>query len=250
MNQTDIDRVQLALNPLRNDPALWSDAYGKFAASGIRVVSGMYEPIGEDYTSLESIHATGGLLPDATWDSNWSCIQRCLVLAQYLSIKDISLHAGFIPPAIESETYNKLIQRIRRIADLIADLVQGTLLLETGQESADQLLAFLDVVGRDNIAINFDPANMILYNTGDPIDALAMLMPKVRQVHIKDARYPTAPGLWGQELPAGQGEVDWHRFMKLVRENGYAGEYIIEREAGEDRVADIITAARLLRSIH
>ena len=250
MKRTGIDRVQLALNPLRNAPASWSDSYERFATSGIRVVSGMYEPAGEDYTSLESIHTTGGLVPDAKWESNWSCLQRCLVLAQQLVIKDISLHAGFIPSDIESETYTKLIQRIRRVADLLSDLLRGRLLLETGQESAEQLLVFLDAVGRDNIAINFDPANMILYNTGDPIHALATLLPKIGQVHIKDALYPAAPGQWGKEVPVGQGEVDWRMFTKLLREKGYTGEYVIEREAGEDRAADIITAARLLRSIH
>src|SRR5690606_7158828 len=80
--------------------------------------------------------------------------------------------------------------------------------LETGQEPVDVLLQFIQNVGRDNLFVNFDPANMILYGVGEPLPALVKLAPYVRSVHCKDALWSDQPGkTWGQEVPLGQGQV-------------------------------------------
>ncbi|MGD0044716.1 MAG: TIM barrel protein, partial [Isosphaeraceae bacterium] len=114
--------------------------------------------------------------------------------------------------------------------------------LETGQETAAVLLGLLEKLDRPNVGVNFDPANMLLYDKGNPIEALRLLGPWVRQVHIKDALRTRVPGTWGQEVPAGTGEVDWRAFFATLEAIGFQGDCVIEREAGDQRVKDIRTA--------
>jgi sugar phosphate isomerase/epimerase len=90
---------------------------------------------------------------------------------------------------------------------------------------------------------------MILYGSGDPIQSLRQLAPHVRQVHLKDATPAAIRGEWGSEVPLGEGRVDWAAFFQLLDEIGYAGALLIEREAGEDRVADVRAAAQFLASM-
>ncbi len=131
---------------------------------------------------------------------------------------------------------------MRQIADCFSK--HGLKLgFETGQEDAQTLGVFLDRLERDNVGVNFDPANMILYDMGDPIEALRALMPRVMQVHLKDANRTTTPGAWGEEVVVGTGQVDWPAFFGALQEAGYADDLCIEREAGTSRVEDI-TAAR------
>lgn len=102
---------------------------------------------------------------------------------------------------------------------------------------------FLAEVDRTSIAVNFDPANMILYGMGDPIAAVKTLAPRIRQAHVKDATSPPEPGAWGSEVAVGTGEVNWQAFFKALEAGGYDGNLVIEREAGEDRIGDIKQAA-------
>src|SRR5262249_8966735 len=107
--------------------------------------------------------------------------------------------------------------------------------LETGQEPADALLSFIQAVDRDNLFINFDPANMILYGSGDPIAALKSLGSYVRSVHCKDAKWASRPRIdWGQETPLGEGDVGIEAFLRALDEIGYSGPLTIECEVPED----------------
>jgi sugar phosphate isomerase/epimerase len=103
--------------------------------------------------------------------------------------------------------------------------------LETGQETAEELIEFIDAVDRGNLFVNFDPANMILYGTGEPLQAMRQLSQRIRSVHCKDAKWSTAPGKeWGQEVPLGDGDVNFPAFLRTLLEIGYAGPLTIERE--------------------
>ena len=119
--------------------------------------------------------------------------------------------------------------------------------LETGQETAPVLVQLLERLDRTNVGVNFDPANMILYDKGDPIDALRGLGPWIRQVHVKDARRTKAPGTWGQEVAVGSGEVDWRAFFSTLEQLNYTGDFAIEREAGTQRLEDIRTAREIVK---
>jgi sugar phosphate isomerase/epimerase len=100
---------------------------------------------------------------------------------------------------------------------------------------------FLDEMKKrgKNVAVNFDPANMILYDMDEPIEALRKVAPHVRQVHVKDAKRTTVKGQWGEEVVVGTGQVDWVAFVRILAEADFGGSYIFEREAGDDRVGDI-----------
>jgi sugar phosphate isomerase/epimerase len=120
---------------------------------------------------------------------------------------------------------------------------------ETGQETAETLGAFLEKLGKPHVGVNFDPANMILYDKGEPIGALQALGPWLKQCHIKDAVKTKTPGVWGEEVPVGSGQVDWPAFLRVLDKLGFQGNLAIEREAGEQRVTDICAARQYLEKI-
>lgn len=242
-----LPRVQVALDPLRDLPAVWGATEALFRAAGISIVSGMFGTVGEDYSTLESIRRTGGLVPDDTWDENWENAQANAELAARLGLKLVTFHAGFLPHDEGDPEFEKLQHRVRLVADLFA--ARGIdLAFETGQEGADTLGAFLQKLGRANVGVNFDPANMLLYDKGNPIAALRTLAPWVKQCHIKDANRTRTPGAWGEEVVAGTGQVDWPQFFAVLREMGFAGWCCIEREAGTRRAEDILAARQLVEA--
>ena len=243
-----VPRAQIALDPLRETPAAWGRLPELCAKEGIQLVSGMFGTVGEDYTTLESIKRTGGVVPDATWDQNWRNIQTVAGIAEKIGLKLVTFHSGFLPHEASDPSFPKLLKRITLIAGLFA--ARGIELgFETGQEEAETLRAFLEKLNQPNVGVNFDPANMILYDKGDPIAALRVLGPWLKQCHIKDATKTKTPGTWGEEVVAGTGQVDWRVFFRTLDELRFQGSFAIEREAGEQRVADIRTARHLVESI-
>jgi sugar phosphate isomerase/epimerase len=241
LQATGIGRVQLALDPLRETPGVWGETADLFRNNGLTVVSGMFGCVGEDYSTLDTIRVTGGIAPDATWEKNWANIRSTAALAQRLGLKLVTFHAGFLPHDEKDPNFAKLLRRLAETADVFkaANISLG---LETGQETAPVLAQLLQKLKRPNVGVNFDPANMILYDKGDPIAALRTLGRWIRAVHIKDARRTKVPGTWGEEVTVGAGEVDWQAFFATLLELNYTGDFVIEREAGKQRVADIRTA--------
>ena len=164
-------------------------------------------------------------------------------------LKLVTTHAGFIPHEPDSLEFKKGVARIREAASAFAEY-GVTLALETGQEPAPVLVEFLRAVKRSDVGVNFDPANMLLYGSGEPIAALSQLIPFIRQVHIKDALPSGIPGTWGTEVPAGAGSVDWKAFFQTLETAGYQGHFVIEREAGASRIADIVAARELVLKLN
>ena len=243
-----LPRIQLALDPLRESPDVWGNLPVLCKEHGVSVVSCMFGTIGEDYSTLESIRITGGVVPDETWELNWRNILQTADLAANLGLTLVSFHAGFLPHDKTDPEYQKLRERIAQIAQLFA-AKNIDLVFETGQETADALRDFLEDLGCPNVGVNFDPANMILYGKGDPIEAMRVLGPWIKQVHIKDAVAAGQPGIWGAEVTAGTGQVDWKAFFSTLESLGYHGNFCIEREAGNQRVADILTARQMVESL-
>jgi len=248
LTATGVRRVQLALDPLRAEPAAWGDTPHLLERAGIQIVSGMFGTIGEDYSTLETIRRTGGIVPDETWPQNWRNIQATAELAARMRLGLVSFHAGFLPHDPADPSTESLMGRLREVADVFA--TKGIqLALETGQETAETLDGFLARLDRRNVGVNFDPANMLLYDKGEPVAALRRLGRWLKQVHIKDARRTRVPGTWGEEVVVGTGEVDWKAFFAALAELGYGGDLCIEREAGNQRVADIRQAAKFLPTV-
>ncbi len=247
LKQIGIPRVQIALDPIRSEPAIWGNFGALAAQNGITLVSGMFGTIGEDYTTMETIRRTGGVVPDETWEENWRNIQATADLAANMNLRLMTFHAGFLPHDERDPGYAGLTERLRKIADVFAAR-KIDLGLETGQETADALKRFLQVLDRPNVGVNFDPANMILYEKGDPIAALETLAPSLKQCHIKDARRTLKPGRWGDEVVVGTGQVNWLQFFGVLDRIGFEGDLCIEREAGNQRAADIRAAREYLRT--
>jgi len=248
LQATGVRGVQLALDPLRDEPAVWGQTPELLQAAGISIASGMFGCVGEDYSTLDTIRVTGGIAPDAMWAQNWKNIQATADLAKRLGLKLVTFHAGFLPHEESDPSFAKLKQRLVQTADIFH--ARGiTLGLETGQETAAVLFDFLHKLAKPNVGVNFDPANMILYDKGNPIEALRKLGQWVRQVHIKDARRTKVTGTWGQEVVAGTGEVDWPAFFTTLKQIGFNGDLCIEREAGTQRVDDIRAARELVEKI-
>lgn len=244
--ETGLRTVQLALDPLRENPEAWGKTKSLFAEKGIIIVSGMFGTVGEDYTTMETIKTTGGVVPDETWPENWKNIQATADIAKDLGLRLVTFHAGFLPHDHNDPEFKKLLSRISQIADLFAR--KGIdLAFETGQEDADTLELFLIRLDKSNVGVNFDPANMILYDRGEPIQALETLGKRLKQVHIKDAKRTREPGTWGEEVVAGTGEVDWKEFFATLDKLRFAGFCCIEREAGEQRLADIKAAIEFVK---
>lgn len=248
MRGIGLSRLQIALDPIREEPAVWGNVAAKCRDAGIELVSGMFRTIGEDYSTLESIRRTGGVVPDATWEENWKNIREDASVAGRLGLGLVMFHAGFLPEHPNDPDFAKLIARLRQIADFYAE--EGVqLAFETGQETADCLKQFIDELGRPNVGANFDPANMILYDKGDPIQALLTLGSLVKNCHVKDANRTKVPGAWGEEVTVGTGQVDWKAFFAALEKIGFKGDLCIEREAGSDRVGDIRTAREFVQRI-
>jgi sugar phosphate isomerase/epimerase len=240
-----VPRVQLALDPWRESPQIWTGAETLLRQRGITIVSGMIGCVGEDYATLESIRATGGIAPDATWEDNLQNFRAGAALARHLSLKLVTFHTGFLPPDDSHPAFAKMLLRLREIADLFS--AHGLSLgLETGQETAPELAGWLRRLNHPALAVNFDPANMIMYDKGGPVQALQTLAPWIRQAHLKDARRPDAPGTWGREVPVGAGDVDWPAFFAALRRLPLEIDLAIERESGVQRLDDIRAARTLV----
>ncbi|HRJ49774.1 MAG: sugar phosphate isomerase/epimerase [Phycisphaeraceae bacterium] len=255
----DLSAVQLALDPVRTgrwDEIATIDSLG---SSGIRVLSGMMAMEGEDYSTLGSIKTTGGVAPDQTWTTNLAAAHENAELAGRMGIGLVTFHAGFLPHDRKDPRRGVLIDRLRELAVVFAD--RGVAIAcETGQESAGTLLGILtdlnsslaDRTPKTTVGVNFDPANMILYGMGDPVASLLALAPVVRQIHVKDAIPTTMAGTWGKEVPVGTGAVDWPAFFGAFATSGLntgnGVNLVIEREAGDDRVRDVIRARTVIQS--
>lgn len=238
--------VQLALTPIAEKPAAWSGVFDALRAAGIEVASGMLETVGEDYSTLDTIRATGGVVPDATWPATRARAAEVARIAGAHGIGLVTFHAGFIPHDAGAER-EKLLGRLREIAAMFA--AHGTrIAFETGQESAETLADALDALGDRSIGVNFDPANMILYGMGDPVAAVRALAPRIAQVHVKDALPTKVAGTWGSEVRVGTGAVDWTAFITALAGVPATIRLAVEREAGDDRVGDIRAALGLLRA--
>ena len=241
VNALGVKKVQLGLVPHRDDPGAWDGVQEILGASGIQIVSGMFSTIGEDYTTPATIRKTGGVVLDEYWEENLKLAANAAALAGSLNLETVTVHAGFLPHDPQDPEFDKLSGRVLQLVEIFG-AQDVSLLLETGQETAQTLLLFLSEMkkrGAATLAVNFDPANMLLYDMDNPIEALRLLAPHVRQTHVKDAKRTTVKEQWGDEVVVGTGEVDWVAFVKILAEADFGGGFIFEREAGDNRVGDI-----------
>jgi sugar phosphate isomerase/epimerase len=245
-----IDVVQIACG----DPhhASWEEGEEMpvaATASSLRMSAAMLGFPGEDYTTPETIKRTGGLGDPALRPERLDRLRWGVERTKQLGLSDICFHAGFIPPVGDpgrSSFLDTLIDAAR-----IAGEKGVHVAFETGQEPADLLKTTLQELKVDNVHVNFDPANMLLYDMGDPIKGVELLAPFIRSVHVKDAKRPRIKGEWGEEVPLGQGQANIPLFVKKLKEIGFQGPLVIEREVGDQkgRVRDVAHGVRYLQEV-
>lgn len=249
LKQLNLSHVHLGLGPLIFlDDKRKHFELGQLRESGLTITAGMIGFPGEDYSSIARIRLTGGFVGDEAWALRRQLTLQAGKLANELGLRILTTHAGFIPPSNHVD-YPKLLSRIGELSKALAEL-NVALALESGQESASELLQFLNDLPGENVGVNFDPANMILYGQGDEIEAIETLGRHIRHVHVKDAAASDKPGIeWGTEVPIGTGEVDLAEFIVALGEVGYTGPLIIERETGTRGLDEIRAAIDALKSV-
>ena len=225
---------------------------GKLQEMGIAISVVFAGFDGESYADIPTTARTVGLVPPETREVRTAEMKEIATFARLLGVDAVGLHVGFVPHDTNDPRYSGAVAVTREICDYCKDLDQRVH-LETGQESPEGLLQFHGDVGRDNLFVNFDPANMILYGSGEPIDALRKVGKYVRSVHCKDAVWAASPGQeWGREVPLGQGDVGMETFLRTLEEIGYEGPLTIEREIPQEparQKEEIGAGVRLLNEL-
>jgi sugar phosphate isomerase/epimerase len=240
--EVGISHIHLALNPAFEPNG---EAYlDEIKKQGWQLTATMIGFAQEDYSTLETIKHTGGIVPDNCWEQNKKLVLDAIKMTASLGAKYLEFHFGFI-----EMTNTVLADCVKYLADAAAK--EGVvLLMETGQETAEMLAEFLETLAHPALAVNFDPGNMILYGKGEPIEAVEILGKWIRHVHAKDALRSPVAGQWGKEVAWGSGHVGGEVFLKALKQTGFVGALSIEREAGESRLDDIKCAARLLQGFY
>jgi L-ribulose-5-phosphate 3-epimerase len=247
-----VDRLSVGLVQIAcGDPhhAAWDEGEGmpKAAlAAGFTLGGAMLGFPGEDYTTPATIEKTGGFGDPALRPERLERLKWALDRTRALGLTDLMLHAGFMPQ-VDDPRRRPFLDTLTKVGQLAADK-NITVAFETGQETSALLRRTLDDLKCPNLKVNFDPANIILYDNDDPIKAVELLAPDIRSVHVKDAVRTKIKGTWGEEVPLGQGRVNIKLFIQTLKRVGYRGPLFIEREAGDQqqRFKDIAAGVRYL----
>ena len=169
--------------------------------------------------------------------------------ARKLGVKNVVSHMGFIPENPNDPQFAPFCVAVRAVAEHCKRNGQN-LLFETGQETPVTMLRCFEKVGMDNLGVNLDTANLILYGKANPVDALDVFGKYVMNLHAKDGFYPTNGHDLGCETAIGQGKVDFEALFKKLHALGYDGFVTIEREiSGEQQTRDILAAKEYLGGI-
>jgi sugar phosphate isomerase/epimerase len=226
------------------DEALWTDDMAdrvrvESARTGVRISALWAGWGGPRVWNLIDGPITLGLVPAAYRALRVEVLKRAGRFAQRAGLAAVITHLGFIPENPVDPAFSEVVVAVREVARSL-EALGLQFWFETGQETPVTLLRLIQAVGTANLGINLDPANLILYGKGNPIDALDVFGPHVRNIHAKDGLYPTDPMKLGKEVKVGEGRVRYPEFVRRLREIGFRGEFIIEREiSGDQQVRDI-----------
>jgi len=216
------------------------------AATGVRISSFWAGHSGKTVWNFLDGPRTIGLVPPSTRAQRLGELKLGSDFASMLDVPSITTHVGFIDEDPNRPEYADL---VRTLQDLAAHCRRNgqAFCFETGQETPVTLLRTIQDTGTDNLGINLDPANLVLYGKANPVDALEVFGPFVQGVHAKDGLYPTDGRALGKEVPLGEGKVDFPKLIGALKELGYENPITIEREiSGPQQVKDIKRAIEVL----
>ena len=191
-----------------------------------------------EYTFYEGPQ-TIGLVPPKYRQQRVDNYKRASDFAKRLEVPALHSHFGFIPENPNDPEYKGTVDALRDVATHIKSNGQ-IVLMETGQETPITMLRAISDAGVDNLFVNLDCANLILYGKGNPVDALDVLGHLVRGTHAKDGLFPTNPRELGEEVPIGKGKANFPQLIPRLKELGYPGPLTVEREiSGPEQFEDI-----------
>ncbi len=189
--------------------------------------------------------------------------KRLLEMAQELGTNIVTTHIGVVPETTDCIQYEAMHEVCYELAEY-AKSMNGHFAVETGPEKSELLKSFLDSLGSDGVAVNLDPANLVMCAGDDPVAAVHNLKDYIVHTHAKDGiqlkpfntkalyspRYYGLPKANGAELyrevPLGQGNVHFDTYLAALREIGFDGYLTIERECGDTPAKDIAEAVKFL----
>jgi sugar phosphate isomerase/epimerase len=173
-------------------------------------------------------------------------VSKVLTLSFDLGPRIVVVQAGQVPEDLESPAGRVMTESVAALARH-GDRVGATLALETGLESGEALAAFLGRFDTGALGVNLDPANLLMHGF-NPVAAVGALRGRIVHSHAKDARRVSASRA-AAEVPLGHGDIDWLVLLESLAEVEYRGWLTVERESGENRLADVTAGVTFLRRL-
>ncbi|MBR2904276.1 MAG: sugar phosphate isomerase/epimerase [Lentisphaeria bacterium] len=192
---------------------------------------------------------TCGLVPRDLRARRVDELKRGADFAKMLGAPAIITHCGFIPENPRDELYPETVNAIHEVARHCMEIGLD-FWFESGQETPLTLLRTIEDLALPNLGVNLDTANLILYGRGNPVDALDVVGPYVKNLHVKDGVFPANSKVLGQQKALGEGVVDFDKVIKKLYDLNFTGELIIEREiSGPQQAIDIRKGITFLSKI-
>jgi len=192
---------------------------------------------------------TIGLVPEETRACRVIHACRISNWARRIGLDAVTSHMGFIPEDPDDPRYPPLIEVLRDFVRYCGDNGQD-FIFETGQETPETLRRTIEDIGEPNVGINLDPANLLMYGKGRPLEAVEIFGEYVKNTHCKDGFWPEDDTALGKEAPLGEGDVHFERLIPALYAKGFRGPLTIEREiSGPQQIADILRAKEILERI-
>ena len=217
--------------------------------SGIRLAAFWAGYTGRIVWDFYSGPGTCGIVPRDQRSRRVGELKKGAEFAAMIGAPAIITHCGFIPESPADPLFEETVSAIWEVASYCQELGLG-FWFETGQETPVTLLRTIQALELPNLGINLDTANLILYGRGNPVDALDVIGPYVRNLHVKDGLFPVDGRYLGKEVPVGEGKADFPEIIRKLHALNFSGEMIIEREiSGEQQISDIKRAKAYLENI-
>lgn len=237
------------VSPRETDPATAAKLRQALDRYGVEATSAVAGGPGPEVYDFYRGPLTIGVVPKQYRDARIARIKEVSEFAKRAGIPAVQTHCGFIPEDPNQPLYAEALAAIRTVAQYCKNNGQN-FRCETGQETPITLLRAIRDVGLDNVGVNFDCANLIMYGKADPVEALDVLGPLVQGVHAKDGLYPTDPKKLGEEVPIGTGKVRFPEMIAKLKKFGYKNPLTIEREIqGEKQTKDILASKAYLEKL-
>lgn len=216
--------------------------------TGVRITSFFLTFAGQKY-DLKEGPSTMGFVPEKYREKRLQLAKKFSDLVKEIGVESITSHVGFIPDDREHPLYKGFLGVMKEYIAYCGKNGQ-TFCFETGQELASTLRRTILDLGMENVGVNLDPANLVMYGMSNPLDAVEILGEWVKGLHAKDGLWPNRGEVLGEETPLGEGQVNFALLIPRLKERGFKGPITIEREiTGPKQREDILRAIRILEPL-